>query len=799
MKKNPQDEAAKYTDTCCFTCKFSGVNLWLCLQEDCKFVGCSEAVEDHSSVHSQESNHPLTMNLQTQRVWCYTCECEAFYSKAADEFISHRHKKQSRSKSESSYGASYYTGTFNDVDDSDTEDFSLSRPRGLTGLRNLGNSCYMNAAIQSLSNCQPLSRFFIDCPGFLSCAREATLSKIYMKLVNEMWHRKRASYLSPTSLFSCMKQQHPMFRGCLQHDSQEFLRFLMDTLHEELKEVMPELDVFAESTLTIPSNYPSNFSSNNMIDLGYDSCSNQDKNLGINIKENGDVNECGDGRHKVTLSSDDKSSLTLTCDSRDTTRPHSPASVTEEDRRNHNDMNMKEKKVPTYLSIISDVFDGQILSSVQCMTCKNISTTKETFQDLSLPIPSSEQLTVLNSSSLKSMADETSKKPSWFSWFYSFFQGMFWGPTIHLQDCLASFFSADELKGDNMYSCEKCKKLRNGVKYSKVLKLPEVLCVHLKRFRYDYMFASSTSSKLSSTVNFPLERLDMQQHLHKDCKDAVTSYSLVAVICHHGGASGGHYTAHALNAHNHSWYEFDDQIVSKVDLSQVENSQAYVLFYQKIDDHMMPLRNRVDEFFKEDGDDLIKFYISRKWISKFNSFAEPGPINNYDFLCRHGFLKPKCSNIISDLVIELPTVLWGYFHSKFGGGPAVNHLKSCETCQMEGAALKRRRETELTTFLQLTKAFNENQNGTVVALSMTWFRSWEAFVKQTTDTPPQKIDNSRICTFRGNTPVLLANSDYGQMSEETWDFLHGIYAGGPLVIINQGRPHPCNNSQYNET
>jgi ubiquitin carboxyl-terminal hydrolase 20/33 len=27
----------------------------------------------------------------------------------------------------------------------------------------------------------------------------------------------------------------------------------------------------------------------------------------------------------------------------------------------------------------------------------------------------------------------------------------FWGPTVGLHDCLAAFFSADELKGDNMY------------------------------------------------------------------------------------------------------------------------------------------------------------------------------------------------------------------------------------------------------------------------------------------------------------------------------------------------------------
>lgn len=50
----------------------------------------------------------------------------------------------------------------------------------------------------------------------------------------------------------------------------------------------------------------------------------------------------------------------------------------------------------------------------------------------------------------------------------------FWGPVVTLEDCLAAFFVADELKGDNMYSCERCKKLRNGVKYCKVLRLPEV-------------------------------------------------------------------------------------------------------------------------------------------------------------------------------------------------------------------------------------------------------------------------------------------------------------------------------------
>ena len=51
-----------------------------------------------------------------------------------------------------------------------------------------------------------------------------------------------------------------------------------------------------------------------------------------------------------------------------------------------------------------------------------------------------------------------------------------------------------------MYSCERCKKLRNGLKYSRVTVLPDTLCVHLKRFRHDFAF----SSKISSRVTFPL-------------------------------------------------------------------------------------------------------------------------------------------------------------------------------------------------------------------------------------------------------------------------------------------------------
>lgn len=99
----------------------------------------------------------------------------------------------------------------------------------------------------------------------------------------------------------------------------------------------------------------------------------------------------------------------------------------------------------------------------------------------------------------------------WLWWMWVWLRSWLWGPAVSLHHCLAAFFSADELKGDNMYSCEKCGKLRNGVKYSKVVHLPEVLIIHLKRFRHEYMF----SSKISQYVSFPLHGLDLTPFLHK--------------------------------------------------------------------------------------------------------------------------------------------------------------------------------------------------------------------------------------------------------------------------------------------
>ena len=136
-------------------------------------------------------------------------------------------------------------------------------PRGLTGLVNLGNTCYMNAALQCLSNVPALSDFFLACPTTVEKAEKNTLSKQYKNLLEDMWMRQnsRKAYTSPSGVLYAFKNVFPMFRGFQQHDSQEFLRCFMDILHEELMEPIPAPELNMDQDMDSVSDVGSNMGS----------------------------------------------------------------------------------------------------------------------------------------------------------------------------------------------------------------------------------------------------------------------------------------------------------------------------------------------------------------------------------------------------------------------------------------------------------------------------------------------------------------------------------------------------------
>uniref|UniRef100_A0A3Q0SR10 Ubiquitin carboxyl-terminal hydrolase 33 n=1 Tax=Amphilophus citrinellus TaxID=61819 RepID=A0A3Q0SR10_AMPCI len=813
----------------CQDCKVGGPNLWACLENGCSYVGCGESHADHSTVHSQETRHNLTVNLTTLRVWCYACGKEVFLERKLSPHSPHANSRPlplpqnvgqdgSRTPGSPTSLRVPSNGGCEDID-METEEEDDLRARGLTGLKNIGNT------YRCLStSCPPHSLFFIECGGLVRTDKKPALCKSYQKLVSDLWHKNRPSYVVPTNLFQGIKSINPMFRGYAQQDSQEFLRCLMDQLHEELKEQVPEPCDQSNGITMDESPEEDNHSqsddfqscescgsserANNEVQGGtalIDDTNEaemlipeqdeiqanrewqKEKNM-INDLYRSGANGVMGGSTGVDIDKDVDTTTTETMpiiSSQGAIKVQGRASVATFSPP-------KNKRQKKYRSIISDVFDGTIVSSVQCLTCDRVSVTLENFQDISLPIPGKEDLAKLHSSTHQTSlvkagsCGEAYAPQGWIAFVMEYIKSWFWGPVVTLQDCLAAFFARDELKGDNMYSCEKCKKLRNGVKFCKMQSLPEILCIHLKRFRHELMF----STKISTHVSFPLEGLDLQPFLAKDSSAQTTSYDLLSVICHHGTASNGHYIAYCRNDVNNLWYEFDDQSVTEVSEACVQNAEAYVLFYKKSNEDSVKERRRVSGLFNMMEPSLLQFYISRQWLNKFKTFAEPGPISNDDFLCLHGGVPPNKATFIDDLVVMLPQNVWDHLYSRYGGGPAVNHLYVCHTCQIEIEKLEKRRKQELDMFVRLNKAFQEEESPVVIyCISMQWFREWEGFVKGKDNDPPGPIDNSKITVNKNGHLTLKQGADSGQISEETWNFLHSIYGGGPLLTVRPNISH----------
>ncbi|CAG0918046.1 unnamed protein product [Notodromas monacha] len=113
---------------------------------------------------------------------------------------------------------------------------------GATGLNNLGNTCFMNAALQCVSNTPPLTKYFLQDMHLYELNRTNPLgmkghvAKRYGDLIKEIWNGSSKT-LAPIKLKTTIGRYAPRFNCFQQQDSQELLAFLLDGLHEDLNRV----------------------------------------------------------------------------------------------------------------------------------------------------------------------------------------------------------------------------------------------------------------------------------------------------------------------------------------------------------------------------------------------------------------------------------------------------------------------------------------------------------------------------------------------------------------------------------
>uniref|UniRef100_A0A8C5GW92 ubiquitinyl hydrolase 1 n=1 Tax=Gouania willdenowi TaxID=441366 RepID=A0A8C5GW92_GOUWI len=113
---------------------------------------------------------------------------------------------------------------------------------GFTGLVNLGNTCFMNSVIQSLSNTRELRDYFHDraFEGEINCSNPlgtgGRLAIGFAVLLRALWKGTHHAF-QPSKLKAIVASKASQFTGYAQHDAQEFMAFLLDGLHEDLNRI----------------------------------------------------------------------------------------------------------------------------------------------------------------------------------------------------------------------------------------------------------------------------------------------------------------------------------------------------------------------------------------------------------------------------------------------------------------------------------------------------------------------------------------------------------------------------------
>ena len=112
----------------------------------------------------------------------------------------------------------------------------------MIGLENIGQTCYMNAALQCFSNSYALVDYFLDSNKIslienavrMKNQDEPQLTSEFQELISNLWIKKSKNYYSPHNFKTTVGKIEPLFKNFEANDAKDFVNFIIMTLHKEL-------------------------------------------------------------------------------------------------------------------------------------------------------------------------------------------------------------------------------------------------------------------------------------------------------------------------------------------------------------------------------------------------------------------------------------------------------------------------------------------------------------------------------------------------------------------------------------